>query len=276
MTKKSSKKKEYPELVTEMEISILRASTRFNVIVANLVKEKSEKIGVNDEIGYEKFDAKELEKSELVMYNLTNLLHDSTKLIEMVMRRSYSLQEDLPIETTLATLANLYGEITVHNVFGNDVTELQKALKTLEEEILKYIQFILSKENIAKIKENILVRLNKVMPDLDTFATIVEKTNPGLMTLRVTVRTLSSELSNVTNKAKEKAINLKEKLTQSNGNDDLTILISDFVELLKLTATARQLTNCIDEYFYHHNKNLGIYQFIREITERLADSFFDM
>ncbi|MEM4067292.1 MAG: hypothetical protein QXV17_10595 [Candidatus Micrarchaeaceae archaeon] len=251
------------EAITGMEINIFKASTSFSLEVVRALKQESEKLSVSN-----------LGNRSLVIYNLTNLLHDTTRFNEMVRRRAYSLFEDLPANTSLMLMAIFHGEVQLHRLFGNDVAELEQTLKSLEEEIYKYVIYIkalIPKGNFAKIKENVNTCLDKALVMIDELMKDIAKNSDLAKTDNETLKMLTNQLINVANQLRLDVVRLKEKLAQS--NEDLDALTNDIIELLKTSATAGGIADAIDEDFYQHNKTLGIYKYMHEVIESLASNF---
>ncbi|MFH7881050.1 MAG: hypothetical protein QXI09_03535 [Candidatus Aenigmatarchaeota archaeon] len=251
-----------------METDIFKALAKFDLAVTNELARESEKLTVNNR-----------EQKSLVIYNLTTLLNEVSKFTEAVRLDMYSDMyvdlNDLTVEGSLSRLAQFHGAVTVHNLLTNNASDLRETLKTLEEEIYKYAQFSITTEDLAKLKKNMIEELETSLSHLKDFEKELNESNL-IQTDDETIKMLTSKVFDITNKLRTSEITLKEKLTQS--TEGILNFLSDYINLMKVSAEADQIIDVIEDYFYQKTGK-ELYSIHREIHDAfysLTCTFYNM
>ncbi|MEM4067758.1 MAG: hypothetical protein QXV17_12955 [Candidatus Micrarchaeaceae archaeon] len=251
-----------------METDIFKALTKFDVSVTNALARESEKLTVNNR-----------KQKSLVIYNLTTLLNEVSKFTEAVRLDMYSDMyvdlNDLTVEGSLSRLAQFHGAVTVHNLLTNNALDLQETLKTLEEEIYKYVQFSITAEDLAKLKKHMIEELETSLSHLNDFEKELNESNL-IQTDDETIKMLISRVIDITTKLRTSEINMKEKLTQS--TESILNFLSDYINLMKVSAEADQIIDVVEDYFYQKNGRelYDIHKEIHDAFYSLTCAFYNM
>ncbi|MEM0239788.1 MAG: hypothetical protein QXT00_09205, partial [Ignisphaera sp.] len=140
------------EAITKLEIGVLKAMTQFTTSVSQTLKRQTEN-----------FDDNGMGAKELVIYNLIDLLHESTTFTDEVYGHIYKHIDDIPSDfnflTMLVKLAILDAKVQVHNILADDVEEMRQTIKTVREAIGQYVDAVrvisLPDEAVTKLKESV-------------------------------------------------------------------------------------------------------------------------